>query len=245
LPPTLTTPPVVVSTSVFGFMTAVEEAIRVIQCAHAEALSVPGGIAVVQLMGRHAGFITAAATVASQDVNFALIPEVPFELAPFLAALEQRMLSKSHAVIVVAEGAGQELLAAASDAERSSKPSRDASGNVELHDIGVFLRERIKAHFQAKKIPMVMRYFHPGYMIRSRPANCEDAILCDQFARSAVHAAMAGKTGLLIGFLHERFIHVPTELLGSGRRLDPAGGWWRSALASTGQPHRFAVRAAE
>jgi len=217
----------------FGFFSAVEEAARVLDCAHTEARSVPGGIGLVKLMGRHAGFLTAGATVASQDVNFTLIPEVPFALDPFLAALKQRMLTKSHAVIAVAEGAGQDLLAA--DASE-----RDASGNVKPKEIGPFLRERIEAYFKAEGTPVVLRYFDPSYQVRSCSANCEDALLCDLFARHAVHAAMAGKTGLVIGFLHERFIHVPIELLaGHTKRLDPAGGWWRSVLAATGQPERF------
>jgi 6-phosphofructokinase 1 len=217
----------------FGFTTAIDEAARVLDCAHTEARSVPGGIGLVKLMGRHAGFITAGATVASQDVNFALIPEVPFKLDAFLAALKQRMLTKSHAVIAVAEGAGQDLLAVDADA-------RDASGNVRLKDIGPFLREKIEAFFKAEGIPVVMRYFDPSYQVRSRPANCEDALLCDLFARHAVHAAMAGKTGVVIGFHHERFIHVPIELLATHtKRLDPASGWWRSVLATTGQPAQF------
>lgn len=218
----------------FGFFSAVEEAARVLDCAHTEARSVPGGIGLVKLMGRHAGFITAGATVASQDVNFALIPEVPFKLESFLAALKERMKIKSHAVIAVAEGAGQDLLAADASA-------RDASGNVKLADIGPFLRGKIEAFFKAEGIPVVMRYFDPSYQVRSRPANCEDALLCDLFARNAVHAAMAGKTGVVIGFLHEKFIHVPIELLATHtKRLDPASGWWRSVLAATGQPERFA-----
>jgi 6-phosphofructokinase 1 len=218
----------------FGFFSAVEEAVRVLDCAHTEARSVPGGIGLVKLMGRHAGFITAGAVVASQDVNFALIPEVPFALDAFLAALKQRMLAKSHAVIAVAEGAGQDLLAADASA-------RDASGNVKLNDIGPFMREKIETFFKAEGIPVVMRYFDPSYQVRSRPANCEDALLCDLFARHAVHAAMAGKTGVVIGFLHERFIHVPIELLAAHtKRLDPTSNWWRSVLAATGQPERFA-----
>jgi 6-phosphofructokinase 1 len=217
----------------FGFFSAVEEAKRVLDCAHTEARSVPGGIGVVRLMGRHAGFVTAGAVVASQDVNFALIPEVPFRLEAFLAALKQRMLVKSHAVIAVAEGAGQDLL-------KADPAERDASGNVKLKDIGPFLCEQIKSYFKAEGIPVVIRYFDPSYQVRSRPANSEDALLCDLFARHAVHAAMAGKTGVVIGFLHERFIHIPIELLATHtKRLDPASGWWRSVLAATGQPERF------
>jgi 6-phosphofructokinase 1 len=217
----------------FGFFSAVEEAKRILDCAHTEARSVPGGIGVVKLMGRHAGFVTAGAVVASQDVNFALIPEVPFNLETFLAALKTRMLTKSHAVVAVAEGAGQDLL-------KADAGERDATGNVKLKDIGPFLSEQIKSYFKTEGIPVVIRYFDPSYQIRSRPANSEDALLCDLFARHAVHAAMAGKTGVVIGFLHERFIHVPIELLATHtKRLDPASGWWRSVLAATGQPAQF------
>lgn len=217
----------------FGFLTAVEESARVLACAHTEASSAPGGIGLVKLMGRHAGYITAAATVANQDVNIALIPEVPFTLEGFLGLLKKRMQVKSHAVIAVAEGAGQDLLEDGSN-------EKDASGNKKLKDIGLFLREKIESYFKAEGIPVVLRYFDPSYQVRSRPANAGDAVLCDLFARHAVHAAMAGKTGLVIGCLHDRFIHVPIGLLAKyPKRLDPARGRWHAVLAATGQPAHF------
>jgi 6-phosphofructokinase 1 len=220
----------------FGYFTAVEEAAKVLHRAHTEARSVHNGISLVKLMGRHAGFIAAGATVASQDVNFTLVPEVPFKLAGprgFLAALQDRIVKRGHAVVVVAEGAGQELL-------ESPQSAHDASGNARLQDIGLFLRERIETWFQAEKVPIVMRYFDPSYLVRSSPANAEDSILCDLFARHAVHAAMAGKTGLVIGFLHEKFIHVPIELLTSRKkRMDTDALGWSAVLATTGQPERF------
>jgi 6-phosphofructokinase 1 len=220
----------------FGFLTAVEEAGKVLDRAHTEARSVQNGIALVKLMGRHAGFIAAYATVASQDVNFTLIPEVPFALdgeRGFLAALERRVRHRGHALVVVAEGAGQDLL-------QNVETECDASGNVTLKDIGVFLRARIEAHFAAAGLPMVMRYIDPSYLVRSSPANAADSILCDLFARYAVHAAMAGKTGLVIGQLHGMFIHVPIELLTARtKRLDPDGPEWAAVLAATGQPERF------
>jgi len=190
----------------------------------------------VKLMGRHAGFIAAGATVASQDVNFTLVPEVPFTLEGergFLAALKQRLLKRAHAVIVVAEGAGQDLL-------ETPPAERDASGNVRLKDIGPFMREQIESFFKAEEIPIVMRYFDPSYFVRSSPANAEDSILCDLYARHAVHAAMAGKTGLVIGFLHDKFIHVPINLLTSRKKsMDPDGFAWSAVLAATGQPEQF------
>ena len=217
----------------FGFLTAVEEATKVLQRAHTEARSVQNGIALVKLMGRHAGFLTAEATVASQEVNFTLIPEVPFRLEGFLKALEQRIVKRGHAVIAVAEGAGQELLG-------NTGKERDPSGNVRLSDIGLFLREKIEEWFKARNIPFVMRYFDPSYIVRSSPDNAEDAVLCDAFARHAAHAAMAGKTGVVIGYLHDLFIHVPIELLATQpKRLDHNSPIWSAVLSATGQPHRF------
>jgi 6-phosphofructokinase 1 len=220
----------------FGFMTAVEEAAKILHRAHTEACSVQNGISLVKLMGRHAGFLTAEATVASQDVNFTLIPEVPFQLegeCGLLSALERRVLNRGHAVVAIAEGAGQEFLA-------NGGNERDASGNVKLKDIGSFLHQKIEDWFKARNIPCVMRYFDPSYIVRSSPANAEDSVLCDQFARNAAHAAMAGKTGVVIGLLHDCFIHVPIDLLMTQqKRLDPNGPSWSAVLAATGQPHRL------
>jgi 6-phosphofructokinase 1 len=217
----------------FGFGTAVDEAVHVIDSAHTEARSVDNGLALVKLMGRHAGFIAAAATVASQDVNFCLVPEVPFTLEGaqgLCAALERRLAQKGHAVVIVAEGAGQDLLAASGE--------KDASGNPKLQDIGHFLRDKLSAHFKAREIEMTLRYFDPSYQIRARPANSEDALLCDRMARHAVHAAMAGKTGLVVSFLHGHFVHVPIDLIARGsKRLDLSGELYRAVLSSTHTAH--------
>jgi 6-phosphofructokinase 1 len=222
-------------TRTFGFGTAVDEAVRVINSAHTEARSVDNGVALVKLMGRHAGFIAAAATTASQDVNFCLIPESPFALegkTGLLAALERRLEKKGHAVVVAAEGAGQELLGASGQ--------KDASGNVKLQDIGVFLKDQMNGHFKSRGIEMIMRYFDPSYQIRGCPANREDALLCDRMGRHAVHAAMAGKTGLVISYLNGQFVHVPIDAIASGgRRVDLNGELWRAVLSSTGQPVQF------
>ena len=219
-------------TRTFGFVTAVDEATKAVVCAHTEAHSVLNGISLIKIMGRHAGFIAAGATIASQDVNFTLVPEVPFELGGpdgLLEALKKRILSRAHAVILVAEGAGQHLL-------EDGDENHDASGNIKLKDIGLYLRERIESYFKAEKIPFALRYFDPSYMIRSVPACAEDAVLCDFYARNAVHAAMAGKTGLVIGQNHGVFTHVPIELLTTQKKqLDLDSPAWQGVLASTGQ----------
>lgn len=220
----------------FGFTTAVAEAARVLDCAHVESKGAPYGIGLVKLMGRESGFIAAAATLASQEVNFTLIPEAPFVLEGergLLASLRRRLLERRHAVIVVAEGAGQEMLGGPS-------LERDASGNRKLQDIGLFLKERITAYFAEHGPEVSLKYIDPSYIIRSVPASSEDDILCDQFARHAVHAAMAGKTGMMVGLMNGAFIHVPWTLsVGRRRYLDEEGDLWASVLAATGQPKRF------
>lgn len=220
----------------FGFTTAVAEAERVLAGAHVESKGSPYGIGLVKVMGREAGFIAAVAALASQEANFVLIPEVPFRLEGergFLAALRRRMLDRRHAVIVVAEGAGQDLL-------QCEEAQRDASGNVKLQDIGPYLKDRIAAYFAQHGPEVSIKYIDPSYTIRSVPANCEDDILCDQFARRAVHAAMAGKTGVLLGHMSGTFVHVPIEMaVQRKRQLQEEGELWAAVLASTGQARRF------
>jgi 6-phosphofructokinase 1 len=216
----------------FGFATAVAEAVRIIGRAHTEATGVMNGVGLVKLMGRDAGFIAAGATIASGDCNFTLIPEVPLTLdgpAGLLAKLERRLAARQHAVIVVAEGAGQDLLA-------DRKEQFDASGNPTLGDIGAFLKKQITEHFAERKLPINVRYFDPSYSIRSCPASPYDSLLCEQFARSAVHAAMAGKTDVLIGLHHGDFIHVPLAAsVGQKKRMSPEDEWWSAVLAITAQ----------
>jgi 6-phosphofructokinase 1 len=220
----------------FGFFTALEKAREVIQGAHVEASGVRNGIGLVKLMGRDAGFIAAGATLASQEVNFTLVPEVPFALdgeGGLLAALEERLAARGHAVVVVAEGAGQHLFA---ETERE----RDASGNLRHRDVGDLCRRCIAEHFAARGIAVNLKYFDPSYLIRSVPANTGDSLLCDSLARHAVHAGMAGKTDVLIGYWHNAFIHVPLPaVIRRRKRLSPHSGIWMAVLSATGQPARF------
>ncbi|MCE9614660.1 MAG: ATP-dependent 6-phosphofructokinase [Lentisphaerae bacterium] len=219
----------------FGFATAIDKAREVLAAAHAEAKGYRNGVALVRLMGRDSGFIAAGATVASQEVNFTLIPEIPLRLngeRGFLACLRQRIISREHAVVVVAEGAGQDLL--------QGEVARDASGNVLHKDIGTFLRDRIVADFKEHGIPLSMKYIDPSYIIRAVPANSDDSMLCDAYARQAVHAAMAGKTDLLIGHRGESFMHVPIAMATASRKtVSPESLLWNSVIATTGQPLLF------
>jgi 6-phosphofructokinase 1 len=218
----------------FGFATAIECAQEVIRAAHVEARSVVNGVGLVKLMGRKAGFIAAHATLSSQEVNFCLIPEIEFPLEGeqgFLAVLERRLRDREHAVVVIAEGAGQHLF-------DTDVIGRDASGNRKRHDSGVFLRDRIREYCESRRCAVDVKYFDPSYSIRSVPANSRDRTLCDHMARAAVHAAMAGKTDLVIGSIHDEFVHVPIPLaVAAKKRLDVQGSTWAEVIRSTRQPN--------
>ena len=220
----------------FGFDTAYAKAVEAIDGAHREAEGAPNGIGMVKLMGRHAGFIACAATLASNQVNFVLIPEIPFRLdGPngFLEALHKRLVKREHAVIVVAEGAGQDLL-------KNAGTEKDASGNIRLMDIGLFLAERIKEHFKKIKMEINLKYIDPSYIIRSIKANPADSLLCTALAFNAVHAGMCGKTELVVAMYRRSLVHVPMQqVIASRNQVDPNGALWLNVIASTGQPIAF------
>ena len=220
----------------FGFETAVARASDAVSCAHAEADSYMNGIGLVKLMGRDSGFIAVHTALAAHAANFVLIPEVPFDLegpAGFLTRLEERIAARHHAVIIVAEGAGQEHLAAVNAA--------DASGNKRYADIGLFLKERIEARFRERGIEIALKYIDPSYMVRSAPASPVDSVYCERLGGNAVHAAMAGKTGMIVGMVNSKFVHIPIEVATKSRsKVDPEDSLWRDAVESTHQP--FSMR---
>jgi 6-phosphofructokinase 1 len=219
----------------FGFQTAFTRATESIKSAHTEASSTPNGVGLVKLMGRHSGFIACYAALASHDVDFVLIPEVPFGFdgpGGFTARLRERVRRQGHAVIVAAEGAGQDLF--------DYDGAVDASGNARLADVGALLRRVIADGFASAGDELSLRYVDPGYAIRSVPANGWDAVYCLRLAQAAVHAAMAGRTAMVVGRWHGRFVHIPIPVATGGRnQVDPNGDLWMSVLEATGQPARF------
>lgn len=219
----------------FGFDTASSVAADVLKSAHAEAEGAYNGIAIVKLMGRQSGFLTCTSSIATGEVNFTLIPEVPFDLEPpngLLHAIEQRVLKRHHALVVVAEGAGQEFMNA-----EAKRLGEDASGNRKLADIGVYLRDKVDEYFKQRKIEARVRYIDPSYYVRSTPAIPTDRMYCLQLAQNAVHAAMSGRIAMLIGFWNGAFTHVPIEAAVSERKVvDPESDLWLSVLQTSGQP---------
>jgi len=227
------------TTRTFGFETAYATAATAIRSGHVEATGASNGIGLVKLMGRHAGFIAANAALASGDANFVLVPEVGFELAGgngLLTHLYRRLKARRHAVVVVAEGAGQQLFG--EDDEGAS--ATDPSGNARLKDIGVLLRDRIGEYLRLMGVSCTLKYIDPSYLIRSAPATASDSLFAGILGQMAVHAGMAGKTAVFIGYWNNQFTHVPIAAAVSKRKtLDPEGNFWQSVVECTGQPHRM------
>ena len=216
----------------FGFETAVAESKTAIACAHVEAKGARHGIGLVKLMGRNSGFIAANATLANSEVNLCLVPEVPFDLDIFLEALRERLEMRGHAVVVTAEGVGQNLM------EETHK--RDPSGNIKLGDIGLFLKDRINTYLGLAGMDVALKYIDPSYMIRSMPANPHDSVFCLLLGHNAVHAGMAGRTNMVVGYWNGEHTHVPIPLAVSKcKKIDPDGRLWSSVLESTGQPRHM------
>ncbi len=216
----------------FGFETAFDAAVQAVNCAYVEATGAVNGVGLVKLMGRDSGFIACYAAIAGSNVDYVLIPEVEFNLegdAGLLESLRHRLMKRGNAVIVVAEGAGQHLM--------QTSDATDASGNKRYSDIGPFLKDKITAFFKERRTEVNIKYIDPSYIVRSVPANAQDNVYCSRLAQSAVHAAMAGKTNMLVGRWHGSFVHLPLELVIHGRRkVDPTQELWHSVLECTGQP---------
>ena len=221
----------------FGFDTAIEKSVEAIKSAHVEAKGALNGIGLVKIMGRHSGYIAAHAALAQNDTNFVLIPEVPFDLEGergLLKTLERRIKLRGHAVILVAEGSGQNLI------RKDNTPiEKDSSGNIRLLDIGLFLKNAIENHFKKINLEINLKYIEPSYLIRSVPANASDGIYCSSLGQYAVHAGMAGKTSLLVALMKEEYVHLPLNAAISRRKIDPQGNLWSRVLETTGQPARM------
>jgi 6-phosphofructokinase 1 len=217
----------------FGFDTAVEVATAAIHAAHTEAVGSPNGIGLVKLMGRFSGFIAANATLALREVNYVLIPEADFDLGGpcgLLANLEYRLQQRHHALIVVAEGAGERYF-------NEENRERDPSGNLKPGNIGHFLQDVIKDYFKQKDLEINLKYIDPSYLIRSMPANYNDRIYCGFLGQNAVHAGMAGKTAMLVSRWHGHYVHIPIEAtVGRRKEVELDSPLWRSVIESTGQP---------
>lgn len=216
----------------FGFETAVTESSMTIYCANIEATGARNGIGLVKLMGRDSGFIAAYATLANSEVNFCLVPEVRFTLEAFFEALRERIEKRHHAVVVVGEGVGRDLL--------GETQGEDPSGNVRPGDIGLFLRDQIQDYFSKSSTQITLKYIDPSYRIRSMPANPHDSVSCLLLGHNAVHAGMAGRTNMVVGRWKEEFTHVPIPMAVSRRKqIDPEGRLWSSVLSCTGQPREM------
>lgn len=220
----------------FGFETAFSLADQALRAAYAEAKGVRNGVGIVKLMGRHSGYITALSSLAHGQVNFVLVPEVPFHFEGsngLLACLRRRLDQHRFALIAVAEGAGQHLLE-----DEVKNAGHDASGNPKLADVGIALRHAIDDYAAKEKMTINVRYIDPSYMIRSAVATPNDSVFCLQLAQHAVHAAMSGRTAMVVGIWKNTFTHVPmATAIKQKKQIDPRSSIWLSVLQATNQPN--------
>ncbi|MGM0444712.1 MAG: ATP-dependent 6-phosphofructokinase [Fibrobacterota bacterium] len=220
----------------FGFETAVDKSVEAVYSASVEARCAVNGIGLVKLMGRESGFIAAHTALASSETDFVLVPEVPFALEGengLFANIEKKLRQKGNVVLVIAEGAGQKYLTDFDERYRDV----DASGNKKLGDIGIYLRDRILEYFDEQDKDVSMKYIDPSYIIRSQASNSNDSLYCSRLAGNAVHAAMCGKTAVLMGLVHNYYVHIPMKMAVAKRNsINPDSSLWRGVLESTGQP---------
>mmetsp|Transcript_34610 Transcript_34610/g.76908 ORF Transcript_34610/g.76908 Transcript_34610/m.76908 type:complete len:538 (-) Transcript_34610:484-2097(-) len=213
----------------FGFDTAVEEAQRALLAAKTEASSARKGIGLVKLMGRQSGFIAMQASMASGVVDVCLIPEMQFNVEKLCRYIEQVFERKGHAVVCVAEGAGQDIL------HLDGNMGTDASGNPILEDIGAFLKNEIKKYFKGDAD---IKYIDPTYMIRAIPTTSNDRVYCKVLGQGAVHAAFAGYTDCTVGMINTHYVYLPIPVvIQAPRKVDPRGKAWNRLRASIGQPN--------
>ena len=216
----------------FGFETAVSKAVNAVSSAHTEAYDAINGIGLVKVMGRESGFIAAHTALANNEANFVLIPEIDFDLEGengLFNTIRKRLERRHHAVILIAEGAGQRFL--------EQVNGTDDSGNKKLGDIGLFLKDKLKEYFKSIETEVNIKYIDPSYMIRSAPANPNDSVYCARLGTNAVHAAMAGRTQTLISLVNNTFVHLPIEIAINKRNtVDPEGPLWRDVVGATHQP---------
>jgi 6-phosphofructokinase 1 len=210
----------------------VEEAQRALRAAAIEAKSAYRGVGVVKLMGRQSGFIAMYASIASGEVDVTLIPEVNFGMDGPNGVVEHlRYLLKAqgHAIVCLAEGAGQEYV---------TTGGVDPSGNPLLGDIGVWFSKKVKKDLQAD-----VKYIDPTYMVRGCTANAHDKVYCNILGQNAAHAAMAGFTGCSVGLVNTHYVYLPIPMLiERPRYVDQNSRMYQRLMASTGCVEGRAVR---
>lgn len=210
----------------FGFDTAVSAACNVIRNGWVEATSCEKGVGIVKLMGRDAGFVCMDAALSSTIVDLCLIPEVSVKMEDIMDHIDETLQRKNFMVIAVAEGAGQEHVATG---------KVDATGHTIYGDIGTHLRDSVNKHLK----PSGGRCFYidPSYIIRSVPIDPNDHVYCSRLARDAVHSAMRGYTGVVVGPIHNVICMIPMQLIASGKRHVPTkSSNWQACVQVCNMP---------
>lgn len=184
----------------FGFDTAVNIATEAIDRLHTTAES-HHRIMVVEIMGRHAGWIATYAGIAG-GADMILIPEVPVDIDEICKSLKKRhKRGKDFSIVVVAEGAklkDRDLVL--------QKNAKDAFGNVLLGGIGHIIGKKLEETTGFETRVTVL-----GHVQRGGTPSAFDRVLATRFGVKAVELALKGDFGQMVALKGNEIVSVPIK----------------------------------
>jgi ATP-dependent phosphofructokinase / diphosphate-dependent phosphofructokinase len=195
-----------------GFQTAVQIVTDAIDRLHTTAES-HNRVMVVEVMGRHAGWIAAHAGIAG-GADAILVPERPFDIEQVCAHLRRRhQRGRNFSIVVVAEGATP----VDGDLQTRDGTSTDAFGHVRLGGIGVTLEREIEQRTGYETRVTIL-----GHVQRGGTPNAFDRVLATRFGVAAMDAVAGGRFGTMVGLRGTRIVEVALEdALREPKLLDP------------------------
>ncbi|MEO7804127.1 MAG: ATP-dependent 6-phosphofructokinase [Actinomycetota bacterium] len=185
----------------FGFDTAVNVATEAIDRLHTTAES-HHRVMVVEVMGRHAGWIALHAGIAG-GADLMLIPERPFDIEEVVAHLQHRHATgKGFSIVVVAEGAVPK-----DGSMHTESDQLDEFGHVRLRGIGSALEQQIEARTGFETRATIL-----GHIQRGGTPTAFDRVLATRFGVAATEAAHQGKTGMMVALHATSIVLVPLSV---------------------------------
>ncbi len=184
----------------FGFDTAVNIATEAIDRIHTTAES-HHRVMVVEVMGRHSGWIGLEAGIAG-GADAILLPEFPVDIEEICNLIKRRHdRGKTFSIVVVAEGAkfkkGKEAL---------QEKKLDAFGHVRLGGIGQILGKKIEQRTGFETRVTVL-----GHIQRGGIPTAYDRVLGTRYGVKAMELVMEGKFGQMASLQGNKIVSVPLE----------------------------------
>ncbi|MGP7961108.1 pyrophosphate--fructose-6-phosphate 1-phosphotransferase [Sanguibacter sp. A247] len=236
-----------------GAWTAAEEAAGFAFNVIGEHRSGPRMLIVHEVMGRHCGWLTAAAASAYRkhldtlewvpslgltrerwDINAVFVPEMKIDIDAEAARLKTVMDAQGNVNIFLSEGAGMHEIVEQLEAAGETV-ERDPFGHVKLDTInpGAWFAQQFAQRLGAEKV-MVQK---SGYYSRAAAANAEDLRLIKSMTDFAVDAALRGESGV-VGHDEENgdvLSAIAFPRIAGGKAFDVSQPWFGDLLAGIGQ----------